>query len=179
MEVWSSFSHDPRDPRCAPLRASDHDRTVVQLVLDEAYADGRLDRGEYDERSGRVGGLRLLGDVNGLLHDLVPPPVSATHALVHASRSDLERRAEKAWRSRRREALFSFIGPSAICLAIWTATSFADGSFDPYFFWPAFVIVFTFLHFLRVATRHDEIVDEEIRRLEKRRAKEQRKPGRR
>ena len=39
MEVWSSFSHDPRDPRCAPLRASDHDRTVVQTVLDAMIKD--------------------------------------------------------------------------------------------------------------------------------------------
>ncbi|MGB0098759.1 MAG: DUF1707 domain-containing protein, partial [Nocardioides sp.] len=74
MEAWPSFSHDPRDPRYGPMRASDHDRIVVQQVLDEAYADGRLDRAEHEERSARAQQVRVLGDLNPLLHDLVAPP---------------------------------------------------------------------------------------------------------
>jgi Domain of unknown function (DUF1707) len=171
-EVWSSFTHDPRDGRYAPIRASDQDRSVVQQALGEAYADGRLDRDEYDQRSEQGTRVRLLGDVLPLLQDLIAPPVSPSTALAHASRRELEALAEKAWRSRRREAVFSFLGPSLITTAIWFATSWGKGGFHPYFFWPGFVIVFTLLHLLRTATRHDEIVEEEIRRLEKRRAKE-------
>ena len=52
-DPWASFQHDPRDPAVAPLRASDADRDVVHGVLTDAFADGRLDRDEYDERSGR------------------------------------------------------------------------------------------------------------------------------
>ena len=89
QEVWSSFTHDPRDARFTGIRASDQDRAVVAEVLAEAYADGRLDRDEYDERSERVSGIRVLGDVNGLLSDLVAPPVSGQRSLVHASRRDL------------------------------------------------------------------------------------------
>ena len=48
--VWGSFQHDRRDPAVAPLRASDADRDVVHGVLTEAFADGRLDREEHDER---------------------------------------------------------------------------------------------------------------------------------
>jgi len=51
QNVWSSLSHDPRDPAYAGLRASDADRAVVQEVLTEAYADGRLDHDELDARS--------------------------------------------------------------------------------------------------------------------------------
>lgn len=178
MEVWSSFSHDPRDARCAPLRASDHDRTVVQTVLDEAYADGRLDRCEYDERTQRAGSLRLLGDVHGLLGDLVaqrPPTVG--RSLAQASSSDLERMAQRTWRTKRREAAFSFLGASTVTTAIWFATCLRHGTFDPYFFWPAFVIAFSLLHLVRTASSRREIVENEVRRLEKRREKDQRKPG--
>src|SRR4051812_20204819 len=70
-EVWSSFTHDPRDARFASIRASDRDRSVVQQELDEAYADGRLDRDEYDERSERARQVRFLGDLNPILNDLV------------------------------------------------------------------------------------------------------------
>jgi DUF1707 SHOCT-like domain len=171
-EVWSSFTHDPRDARYAPIRASDLDRSLVQQALGEAYADGRLDRDEYDQRSELALRVRVLGDLIPLLQDLIAPPVSATQALAHASRQELEVRAEKAWRARRREAVFSFLGPSLVTTAIWFATSWRDGSFVPYFFWPGFVIVFSLLHLVRTATRHDEIVEEEVRRLEKKRAKE-------
>lgn len=173
-EVWSSFSYDPRDPRCAGLRASDADRAVVHQVLAEAYADGRLDRDEYDERSARVAGVRALGEIRSLLDDLVAPPPSTERSLAYASRHDLEVLAQKAWRTRRREASFSFLGVSLITTAIWFAISVSDGTFDPHFFWPGFVIAFSLLHLVRVASSRAEIVETEVKRLEKRRSKEQR-----
>lgn len=177
MEVWSSFSHDPRDPRCAPLRASDHDRTVVQTVLDEAYADGRLDRTEYEERTRRVGGLRLLGDVNGVLVDLVAqrPATTSGRSLAHASRGDLERMAQRTWQTKRREAVFTFLGASLVSTAIWVAFALPD-DWDN-FPWPVFVIAFSLLNLVRTASSRREIVESEVRRLEKRRDKDQRKPG--
>lgn len=177
-EVWAEFTQDPRDQQCASLRASDRDRSLVQQVLAEAYADGRLAREEYDERSERAGAVRVLGDVNPLLRDLVAPP-AAGRGLVSASRRELEQRAERTWQARRREAVFSFLGPSFVCLVIWFATSWDGAGFTPYFFWPGFVIVFTGLHLIRTATRHADIVEEEVRRLERRRAKELRARPRR
>ncbi|WP_459971410.1 DUF1707 SHOCT-like domain-containing protein [Nocardioides pyridinolyticus] len=178
MEVWSSFSHDPRDPRCASLRASDHDRTVVQAVLDEAYADGRLDRSEYDERTQGVGGVRHLGDVPGLLGDLVAPrPPTSRRSLAQASGSDLERIAQRTWQTKRRDAAFWFLGWSTVATAIWFATCFRNGTFEPYLFWPAFVIALSLLHLLRTAASRREIIESEVRRLEKRRERDQRKPG--
>lgn len=170
--MWSSFAYDPRDPQFAPLRASDRDRSLAQQVLADAYADGRLDRGEYDERSDRAAQVRMLGDLGPLLFDLVAPPPPTGRSLVRASRSDLEVMAERAWRAKRREAAYSFLGASLVSTAIWFATSWGDGGFEPYFFWPAFVIVLSFLNLVRTATSRADIVESEVRRLERRREKE-------
>ncbi|WP_243057430.1 DUF1707 domain-containing protein [Nocardioides sp. SR21] len=176
-EVWSSFTHDPREARYAVLRASDHDRAIVHQVLDEAYADGRLDREEYDERCARVDRSRVLGDFRAILGDLVAPPPSTERTLAHASQRDLEVLAERAWQTKRREASFSFLGASLVTTAIWFATCFGGGGFNPYFFWPGFVIAFSLLHLVRVAGSHREIVESEMKRLEKRRSKDQRGRG--
>ena len=71
-DLWASFQHDPRDPAAAPLRASDADRNVVHGLLTEAFADGRLDREEYDERSAATLQARTLGEFPALVADLVP-----------------------------------------------------------------------------------------------------------
>lgn len=176
-DVWSSFTHDPRDARLAPLRASDHDRAVVQQMLADAYADGRLDRAEYDERSRRAAEIRLLGDIHPLLGDLVASQPVLGRDLARATPADLQRRAEEAWQRKRREAAYSFLGVGSLTVAIWLATSFRDGAFEPYFFWPAFPIVFALLHLVRTATSRREIVQAEVNRLERQRAKALRRPG--
>ncbi|HEU5035680.1 MAG TPA: DUF1707 domain-containing protein [Nocardioides sp.] len=176
-EVWATFTHDPRDARFAGIRASDGDRDAVQQVLAEAYADGRLDREEFDERSERGRAVRVLGDVNPLLADLVAVQPPGSRSLAHVSRGEIEAMAERHWRSRRREATFSFLGASLVTTAIWFATSWHGGGFDPYFFWPGFVIALSLLNLVRTAMSHDDIVDGEVRRLERQRAKQQRRPG--
>lgn len=149
----------------------------MQQVLGEAYADGRLDREEYDQRSARAGGIRVLADVQPLLGDLVAPRAAPGQSLAQASRGDLERMATREWERKRREAAFSFLGASLVATGIWFATSFRHGHFDPYFFWPAFVIALSLLNLVRTAASRREIVDSEIRKLEKRRDKAQRRPG--
>lgn len=179
MEVWSSFTRDPRDRQHQALRASDQDRLLVQQVLADAYADGRLDREEFDERSEAARTVRTLGDIDPLLKDLVAPRPAPTSSLAHATRADLERLAHRHWQAKRREAVFSFLGASTVTTAIWFLTSWGEGGFDPYFFWPAFVIVFSLLHLIRTAASRQDIVEDEVKRLEKRQAKELRgRPGR-
>jgi len=167
-DPWASFQHDPRDPAVAPLRASDADRAVIHGVLADAFADGRLDRDEYDERSGSVLAARTLGELPPLVSDLVPdrPLLPARVPLVAASSAELQRRAEDHWREERRNALFGFLGPSIICWTIWAATTF--GGFP----WPVFVSVFTLLNVLRTVLNKQEIVAAEVQRLERKRAKE-------
>ena len=145
----------------------------MQQVLDEAYAEGRLDREEFDERSDAARTVRTLGDIQPLLHDLVA--ARPTSNLVPASRSDLEKAAQRHWQTKRREAAFSFLGASLITTTIWFATAWGKDGFDPYFFWPAFVIAFSLLHLIRTAASRQDIVDSEVRRLERKREKELRR----
>jgi hypothetical protein len=176
-DVWGSFAHDPREPAAAPLRASDADREVIHGVLAEAFADGRLDRAEYDERSSAVLGARTLGELPALVSDLVPALPTRTSSgrvpLVAATSTDLQRRAEEKWTEDRRNAFFGFLGPTVICWAIWLATNVENGiDLDQDFPWPLIVMAATFFNVLRVAGNKREIVASEVRRLERKQAKE-------
>jgi hypothetical protein len=60
-------------------RASDSDRTRVQSVLNDAFADGRLTRDEWDDRATALAGPVTYADLARLTADLpgayiVPPP---------------------------------------------------------------------------------------------------------
>ncbi|SER07987.1 Cell wall-active antibiotics response 4TMS YvqF [Microlunatus flavus] len=61
------------------LRASDSDRDQVAVLLDAAYAEGRLTHEEHDERLERVLVARTFDDLIPLTADLVPlDPTPAT-----------------------------------------------------------------------------------------------------
>ena len=151
----SSFAHDPRDPAAAPLRASDADREIIHGVLAEAFADGRLDRGEYDERSSTVLAARTLGALPPIVSDLVPALPARTSGgrvpLVAATSEDLRRRAVEEWEDERRNAFLGFLGPTVICWAIWLATNLENGiDFKDDFPWPLIVMAATLFNFVRV-----------------------------
>lgn len=171
-EVWSSFTRDPRDGQFRMLRASDQDRSLVQQVLSDAYADGRLDRDEFDERSEAARTVRVLADIEPLLQDLVAPRLEPGGSLVHANPRDLEQLAEQHWQRRRRESVFGFLGISTLTTAIWFATAWDKGDFTPYFFWPGILMALSVIRLVRVTTSRQEIVADEVRRLQKRQAKE-------
>ncbi len=171
--MWSSFTHDPRDAQFQGIRASDQDRVNIQQALSEAYAEGRIDRDEFDERSEAARTVRTMGDIEPLLQDLVPARSSST--LVPASRSELEQLAQRHWQTKRREATFSFLGPSLVTTAIWALSAAPDLDPSKHFFWPIFVIIFTGIHLFRTLTSHQDIVDGEVRRLERKREKELRR----
>jgi len=111
--AWERFSHDPRAVTNAPLRASDLDRNVALDALSAAYADGRLDREEYDERAAAVQSTKTLGDLLRHLKDLAPD--SGAAGLVAATPAMIQRRAEQAYVRVRQRALSSFLIPSMIC----------------------------------------------------------------
>ena len=173
-EVWSSFTHDPRDPRSPPLRASDADRDVVHQVLTEAYADGRLDREEYDERSAAALPARTLGELPPLVADLVAATGRAP-ARGAAGRGDLAATSSGAPRSTgatsAASAFFGFLGAGLVTWAIWFATIGVGG--DRTSPGRASSSPSTLLNLVR-DRRHarSEIVAAEVQRLEKKRAKE-------
>ncbi|MFT3971597.1 MAG: DUF1707 domain-containing protein [Micropruina sp.] len=81
---WSGFSADPRNPQYQQLRASDADRTKASGMLADAYAEGRLDNDEYNQRLDQVMSSKSLGELVPVLSDIVPaasgpsaPPLAA------------------------------------------------------------------------------------------------------
>ncbi len=167
-DPFASLPRDPRDPSYADLRAADRDRDVVLQVLGEAYADGRLTREEYDERSETLAGTRTLGGLAELLSDLVPPTVSGSADLVRAGSTsptrpdDLRVEAVRHYERQRREAVWGMLSASIVCLVIWAVVS-GFGSF----FWPGFVVLGTGINVARLVVRRSDVVDDRVAELEK------------
>jgi len=168
VTIWSEFTHDPRDPQVAGLRASDRDRSVLQQVLTDAYADGRLDRDEYDERSDRATAARTLGELPAIVSDLiaVKPAEPARTGLAHAGADEIHRLAVEAYQSDRREAVFGFLFATLVCTVIWLLAT------RDVLFWPGFVALGTGINVAKTVSRKSDIVANHERRLRKKQAKE-------
>lgn len=166
---WESFTHDPRVRENASLRAADVDRAVIHHALTEAYADGRLDREEFDARAEAVLAARTLGELPQLVEDLVPTGTTDAASLVGA---DLRQQAVERWERTRREARWRFLVASLVCWTIWLVGSLGPDGFDPYFAWPIFVTLGTGIPLLRIQNAREEMIRDNQRRLEKKQRKE-------
>lgn len=168
---WSDFTEDPRTPHAAMLRASDRDRAVVVGVLTEAYADGRLDREEHEERNSAALATKTLGGLAGLILDLVPQTPTRAHreALARAAAEERDRQAVRRWESQRRHAVTRFLLPTLICWAVWARLPGSDDGWPNGLLpWPAFVMIFTGIGLLRVLLHKQDIIARERARLERR-----------
>ena len=161
--LWRRFEHDPRVPAYAGMRASDRDRAVVHDALAEAYAEGRIDRDELEERTTQADAAKTYADLVPPLHDLMAD--AAVPALSLSSREDLQRKAVSYYRDRLREASMALLIPNLICWAIWFMTGHNG------FIWPVFVLIPTVGNLLRVGVSRQAIIDERVEKLEKREAK--------
>jgi hypothetical protein len=159
QQFWAEFAADPRSPTNAALRASDRDRDVVHRRLAEAYADGRLDREELDERTSRVQAARTLGELPGVVADLVAPDPPRLPA--RSGPEELRVRAEQRYASDRREAFLGMLVPSLVCVVIWVVAGLG-------FPWPLFVVLGTGIHLLQTLVRRDDLIEAHVRKLEKR-----------
>jgi hypothetical protein len=169
--VWHEFAEDPRNPAHAGLRAADADRDVVRRVLGDAYAEGKLDREEFDERSDVVATSRTLGELPPIIDDLVPRSTAAVSSAGRYESRTVEERAVRRYERGRREAVGRFAFLSTLCWAIWIAASFA-GSYHFVFPWPVFVMFGTGLPAARFLAGREDIIAEEIRKIEKKDRKE-------
>ncbi len=159
---WDEFELDPRRREHAQLRASDADRDVVHRALGGAYADGRLDREEFDQRSASVLRARTLGELPPLLSDLVPADSSSGGAqLKPVADLSLQQHAEARYRAKRREAIWGFVSASVICWVIWGLTML--GGFP----WPVFVMLGTGMNAGRMVFMGQEQIAAERRHLER------------
>lgn len=158
------------------MRAGDRDRALVQQVLGEAYAEGRLDRAELDERCEGAQLARTLGELVPFLVDIVPArPTGPRPELVRWSPEDVHREAARRYDTERRSAVLAFVGPTLICWAVWTATSFGRDGFEAAFPWPLIVMAATLFHLVQVLVQRRERVEQHVRRIEREQAKAQRR----
>lgn len=172
MVPWGRFSYDPRRGQNADLRATDQDRDVVTDVLAEGFADGRLSRDEFDQRTADAAGAKTLGDLSPILSDLVPVvPMGPKGDLVSASPDDLRDKAVKRYEAARRGALSTMLLPSVVTFIIWFATGFGGGGWHPNFPWFLFVVMGTGINLIRVLVHKEDIVEEERVKLEKKQRK--------
>ncbi len=172
-EVWREFAHDPRSPEFAPMRASDADRDIVLRTLGDAYAEGRLDRLEYDERADAVAAAKTLGELPAVLDDLVPTtgPVPFTVSGALDTRT-LDELAVAKWEKSRRDAFMAFLIPTVICWTIWAITMF--GGFP----WPVFPTIATAIPLLGTTVQRKDIIESNKRRIVRKHEKELRRQQR-
>lgn len=164
--VWSRFTADPRAIGAGELRASDSDRELTLSLLADAYADGRLDRAEYDARCDTALTLRRLGEVVPLVVDLVVP--GAPRGRGASAREE----AVELYRREVRDARNGFVMVSLVCLGVWGAVAIGTGSLQ--LFWPVFPIVGVGLGWVgalmgqhgRVDSLEEEILQQRRRRGE-------------
>jgi hypothetical protein len=163
--VWREFSSDPRAREHASLRATDADRDLVRRVLADGYAEGRLDREEFDERVDEAGAARTLGDLPGLVDDLIPAATASTNTRALEA---IPERAAARWERQRREAIWRFVSASALCWVIWGVIALTT---DANFPWPVFVMLGTGINAARISFNREDLISQEVRRLEKKERK--------
>ncbi|WP_313408660.1 DUF1707 domain-containing protein [Aeromicrobium sp.] len=154
---WDGFSADPRRAEVAGIRASDHDRETALEALREAYADGRLDRAEFDRRSADALAARLLGEFVPLLRDL-EAPATAT--------GSLREEALRRYRRETRDARNGVLAIGTLTTGVWGATAIADGG--AYFFWPIFPILGVGIGWLMQVVNKQDRIEHHERKLERR-----------
>jgi len=160
---WAIFPQDPRLPQNAHLRASDSDRDAVIALLGDAYAEGRIDRSEFDDRSSHAGVIKTLGDIPPLVRDLIPAlPATLSPAALRAE-------AERRYRADRRGSL-TYATPAIICWIIWAAV-LVSGQGTP-FPWPLFVTFATAMPAVRLWMNPEDHIQTRMRQIQKRQARE-------
>ncbi len=171
-EVWREFDRDPRAPEHAPMRASDADRDIVLRTLGEAYAEGRLDREEHDERVEAVTRAKTLGELPTVLADLVPTTAVVRFAGALDTRS-IEEQAVAKWEKSRRDAFMAFLIPTVICWVVWAITMF--GGFP----WPVFPMIATAIPVLGTTVQRKDIIESNKRRIVRKQERELKRQQRR
>src|SRR4051794_32616677 len=164
---WGDFSQDPRRPEAAGMRASDRDRDVVQGVLAEGFADGRLSRDEYDERSATASAAKTLGDLRPIIADLVPVTFTRPgDGHLGTTADELDHQALRRWQQQRTEAINGLLFIGVVTWVIWAVSS--GGHSFP---WPIIPTLFVGLRVPQVLMNKKEIVARERERLERKQRK--------
>jgi hypothetical protein len=154
------------------MRASDADRDIVLRTLGEAYAEGRLDRLEYDERADVVHTAKTLGELPGMLGDLVPQTSLLPYSSAVLDMRSVEERAVAKWEKARRDAFMGFLIPNLVCWLIWAVTMF--GGFP----WPLFVTIGAAIPMVTMTVQKKDMIESNKRRIIRKHEKELRRQQR-
>lgn len=130
------------DPDNRPaVRIGDREREQAVGHLGKAFAEGRLDLAEYDERVASAYAAKTANDLLHLTADLpLEHPTSAAPAAQPRPRDQarLKPRAEVAPPAWLRRAWLVYAGVVAINLMVWLIIGVSNGLDFPYF-WPMWV----------------------------------------
>lgn len=132
----AGFSANPFKLENASLRAGMSDRDEVARILSDAYAEGKLDDLEYQERLESALRIKLLGEVRPLVIDLGSPK----HLLARREppAMAIERiRAEK--RSELRRAITTWSGLAVLFNVIYLVTALTGAGL--HYYWPIWPLV--------------------------------------
>lgn len=115
-------------PKTDRIRASHADREAVIARLNTAFAEGRLDVGELDERVAAAYDAKTLGDLRPLTRDL--PTSASTARAVEPARSDAAPRPVDSSRPADWVRWVRWGVPSAVAVnfMIWGIVCVATGS---------------------------------------------------
>lgn len=149
QDPWAGLPLDPRLPEHAHIRAADRDRDAVAAT-------------------------RTLGELPALVSDLLPPTAAVARRAGLAPDAIRARAVEK-YESDRRAALWTMLSATSICLVIWIVGGLGPDGLDLGFPWPLFVLLGTGLHYAKTRFDRQERVEGEVRRLERKAAKQVRK----
>jgi hypothetical protein len=155
------------------MRASDTDRDIVLRTLGEAYAEGRIDRDEYDERADAVHVAKTLGELPGYLDDLVPSTALTPYARVGLDARSVEEQAIAKWQKSRRDAVMGFLIPSIVCWVIWAITMY--GGFP----WPVFATIGSGFPLVAMTIQRKDMIESNKKLIVRKQERELRRQQRR
>jgi len=128
------MSEPTQDPNDA-IRASNADREAVVKRLADAYAEGRLELSEMDERTTAAYAAKTVGDLKPLTADL---PEAAPTAVVATETPSSDSSGWSDWQPWLKFALPAVI---ALNLAVWVAVSAVSDHHLVFPWWIILVIV--------------------------------------
>jgi Domain of unknown function (DUF1707) len=139
----------PVDPDA--MRAANADRERVVEQLNAAFAEGRLDVGELDERVTAAYAAKTMGELKPLTVDLPP---AGTVARRQASLPERIPGAEVARdeRAEARRAVAGMGGVFVLNVVIWGVISAASG--DSIYFWPVWILIPVAIAVIRAIAVH-------------------------
>ena len=121
------------------IRAGNADREKVVGQLNAAFAEGRLDVGELDERVSAAYAAKTLGELAPLTADLPVSQVPAKRSAPPARRAE-DRPAPAGEAAAARWApVGGAFGLFLLNVVIWGAVSLGNG--HPVYFWPIWVAI--------------------------------------